>query len=387
MKNTRRLYLYSAIGIALLSAAGVAVNVMASNDDEAPVSAKPALTVNLEAPQPMPLPVRFGAHGTIAAWQEASIGSEVSGLRLSAVHVNVGDVVKRGQVLASFAPETPKAELAQMEAAVAEAEAAAIEAVANAERARSLQPTGAMSKQQITQYLTAEQTAKARVEAQKAAAQAHRLRLAKTQVLAPDGGVISSRSATVGAVTAGGQELFRLIRGGRLEWRAEVTSSEIVRLRAGMPARVVAADGSSVEGRVRMVAPTVDANTRSGIVYVDLPAAPGLKAGMFAQGDFDLGSSTALTVPQQALVMRDGFNYVFRVGPGDRVVQTRVTVGRRNGQRVEVIDGLQSEALLVARGAGFLNDGDLVKVVQPTAPSQVLAEAHSAVVPAKAGTQ
>ena len=199
------------------------------------------------------------------------------------------------------------------------------------------------------------------------------LRLARTQVVAPDHGVISARSATVGAVMANGQEMFRLIRGGRLEWRAEVTSAEMVRLHTGGTARIVAADGSIVEGRVRTVAPTVDANTRSGLVYVDLPASAGLKAGMFAKGDFDLGRSAALTVPQQALVVRDGFSYVFRLTDEQRVVQTRVTTGRRNAQRVEVVDGLQPDTPLVGRGAGFLNDGDRVKVVQSQAAAQLLA--------------
>jgi RND family efflux transporter MFP subunit len=376
MNKTRHLLVWSAITAAVLAATGVGLNVMASNaagPDSAADEARPALTVHIEAPQRIELAHGLPANGTIAAWQEAVIGADVPGLRLAAVHVNVGDVVTRGQVLATFTADTTQAELAQLEASVAEAEANAADAAANAARARTLEASGALSAQQIAQYLTAEQTAKARVDAQRAAAHAQRLRLARTQVVAPDHGVISARSATVGAVMANGQEMFRLIRGGRLEWRAEVTSAEMVRLHTGGTARIVAADGSIVEGRVRTVAPTVDANTRSGLVYVDLPASAGLKAGMFAKGDFDLGRSAALTVPQQALVVRDGFSYVFRLTDEQRVVQTRVTTGRRNAQRVEVVDGLQPDTPLVGRGAGFLNDGDRVKVVQSQAAAQLLA--------------
>ena len=112
-----------------------------------------------------------------------------------------------------------------------------------------------------------------------------------------------------------------------------------------------------------MIAPTVDTHTRTGLVYVDLPAHAALKAGMFAPGEFTLGRSVALTVPQQALVARDGFSYVFRLGADRQVVQTRVTLGRRAGERVELLDGLPPDAQLVASGAGFLSDGDRVKVV------------------------
>mgnify|MGYP002133770402 CR=1 FL=1 len=116
-------------------------------------------------------------------------------------------------------------------AALAEAEATLAEAAANAERAAGLQDTGALSASQIQQYATAALTARARVAAQRAAVQSQQLRLKQTQVLAPDDGIVSARSATVGAVVGSGQELFRLIRGGRLEWRAELPSADLARVR------------------------------------------------------------------------------------------------------------------------------------------------------------
>src|SRR5690606_17074369 len=145
---------------------------------------------------------------------------------------------------------------------------------ANAARARELQTTGALSAQQINQYLTAERTARARLEAQRAAGRAQQLRLSNTRVLAPDDGVISARSATVGAVLPAGQELFRLIRKGRLEWRAEVPATDLARIEPGMAVTVTAGGGAPIAGKVRVVAPTVDAQTRNGIVYVDLQASP-----------------------------------------------------------------------------------------------------------------
>ena len=341
--------------------------------DEAPAdTARPALTVSTAQPQRGAVPLRLAANGNVAAWQEASIGAESNGLRLDAVLVNVGDVVKAGQVLARFSPETVQADVAQARASLLEAQAVAAEATDNAERARSLQATGALSQQQIQQFTTAGQTAQARVAVARALLQAQELRLQHTQVRAPDSGVISARTATVGAVLGTGTELFRMVRKGRLEWRAEVTATELARIQPGAKARITGASGTTIEGTVRMVAPTVDPQTRNALVYVDLPPTPDFRAGMFARGEFALGSSDALTIPQEALVVRDGFAYVFVVGPQQRVQQRKVQTGRRIADRVEILSGLEADMSVAVRGAGFLNDGDLVRVGVPPTPTSAL---------------
>ncbi|WP_029527105.1 efflux RND transporter periplasmic adaptor subunit [Polaromonas glacialis] len=343
---------------------------------------KPALTVTAETPQTTRLPIRLVANGNIAAWQEAVIGAESAGLRLTEVRANVGDVVKAGQVLATFSTDSVQADVAQARASLLEAQANAADAAANAERARSLQSSGALSAQQINQYLTLEKTARARAEAAQAVLGAQQLRGRQTQVLAPDSGVISARTATVGSVVGSGAELFRMIRQGRLEWRAEVTSAELGRIGVGTPVSVVPASGGELKGRVRMVAPSVDPLTRSALVYVDLPSAAAkgstARAGMFARGEFELGATDALTVPQRALVVRDGFNYLFRLGEGNRVTQLKVQTGRLAGERVDVVSGLPADARIVVNGAGFLNDGDLVRVVQENESKQASPQAAPA---------
>ena len=355
-----------AIGAVLLAATVLFSSLSGAAVEKKKSAPKPALSVTTVRPTQTSLPIKLSANGSIAAWQEAIVGSETNGLRLLDVRVNVGDKVRAGQVLATFAPDTVQAEVAQSRASMAEAEANALDAAANAEKARTLQASGALSEQQINQYMTAAKTAQARLEAARATLAVQQVRLRQTQLLAPDNGVISARAATVGAVVGTGTELFRLIRGGRIEWRAEVTSSELGRLSAGMRATIVAANGVSLQGRVRMIAPTVDLQTRSALVYVDLPNNAGpipVKAGMFAKGEFDLGVSDALTVPQHAVVIRDGFSYVFVLGADSHVSRIKVQTGRRFGERVEVSGGLKPEAELVASGAGFLNDGDLVSKV------------------------
>ncbi|TXH88052.1 MAG: efflux RND transporter periplasmic adaptor subunit [Rhodoferax sp.] len=350
--------------IAVAAALGLwAVNSQAADPAKPAVAPKAALTVSTVQPQSTQLTVALAANGSIAAWQEASVGSEANGLRVAELHAAVGDKVQKGQLLVSFAAEGVQADVALARAALAEAQAMAAESQANADRARAVKDSGALSAQQVSQYLTAELSAKARVASAQAQLDAQLLRLKNTQVHAPDSGIISARNATVGAVVGAGTELYRLIRQGRLEWRGEVTAAELARVAPGTTVQVTAAGGAQVKGRVRTVAPTVDAQTRNGMVYVDLPGAKGFKPGMFARGEFALGASSALTVPQSAVVVRDGFSYVYRVGADSKVKQLKVQTGRVAGDQLEVLSGVQAQDKLVASGGSFLSDGDLVKVV------------------------
>lgn len=365
--------LIGAVGLGLLAARPSTAQTSAP----ATSSGKPALTISLVQTKSGSLPVKLSANGSVAAWQEASVGTETGGLRVVELHASVGDSVKKGQLLASFASESVQADVSLARAAVAEAQANAAEAAANAERARAVHGTGALSAQQINQYLTQEQTAKARVTSAQAQLDSQLLRLKHTQALAPDAGIISSRTASVGAVLGAGSEMFRLIRQSRLEWRGEVTSTELERIKVGTGVTLTSPSGAQVKGRVRSVAPTVDAATRNGLVYVDVlqsmgsgkTAVSAFKPGMFARGEFELGSSNALTVPQPAVVVRDGFSYVYRVGADKRVSQLKVQTGRVVGDHIEILSGVKSDDQLVASGGSFLSDGDLVKVVQTPATS------------------
>ena len=380
----------------VLTLAGLGLFTTRTQAADAPKAAaapKAALTVSIVQAKSSQLPVKLSANGGIAAWQEASVGSEASGLRVAELHVGVGDSVKRGQVLATFASESVQADVALARANLNEAQANAAEALANGDRARAVQGTGAISAQQINQYLTQEATAKARVASAQAQLDAQLLRLKQTQLLAPDSGIISARSASVGAVVGAGTEMFKLIRQGRLEWRGEVTSAEFARIKPGMTVLVTSPGGVQAKGKVRMLAPTVDAATRNGLVYVDLLSAStagqslggAFKPGMYARGEFELGSTGALTVPQTAVVVRDGFSYVYRVGTDSKVSQLKVQTGRVVGEQIEIQSGVKPEDKLVASGGSFLSEGDTVKVVDAADSKQKAAVAP--VAPAQAATK
>ena len=226
--------------------------------------------------------------------------------------------------------------------------------------------------------LTAEQVARARVAVLQAKLTADEIRLRQTDVKAPDDGTISARQATIGAVVQSGQELFRLIRRDRLEWRAEVPAADLARIAPGMKAMVYPPSGAPASASVRTVAPTVDAQTRSGLVYVDIARPGDARAGMFARGEIILGNAQGLTLPQSAVLMRDGFHYVYRVGDEGRVTQTKVVVGRHQGERIEIVSGIDGKARVVESGVGFLVDGDTVRVVDAvpgSAPANAPAKA------------
>ncbi len=331
------------------------------------VRSAPALSVEVTTPQSATWDVRIVANGPIQAWQEAIVGAELGGQRLTAVLADVGDTVRKGQVLATFNREAVAADEQAARAALAEAEALAAEARANADRTRRLQGTGALSPQDVQRSLTAEATAQARVGSARAQLNNQSLRLRQTQVLAPDDGVVTARTATVGAVGQAGQELFRLLRQGRLQWRAELAAADLPRVRAGLLAQLrVPGLADPIEGRVRVTSPTVDSQTRNGLAYIDLPAQAlrqGVRPGMFATGWLAEGQSTGQTLPQTAVALQDGFSYVF-VLEGSTVRRMKVKVGRHQGDRVEVLSGLPQGARVVAAGVGLLSDGDTVRVVQ-----------------------
>jgi RND family efflux transporter MFP subunit len=322
--------------------------------EDKPVAVKAALAVTVTTPSAQAWNIGITASGALNPWQEAIIASEISGLRITDVLVDVGEQVRKGQELAKLSQAAVKADVAQAQAKLDEARA-------NANRARSLKVSGALPAQQIDQYLTGETVAQAALDAQQ-------IRLSQTRIVAPDDGVISARTATLGAVLQTGTELFRMVRQNKIEWRAEVAGRDVATIKPGQKARLTLPTGENVTGEVRVVSPTLDASTRNATVYISLPSDSPAKAGMFAEGEILTGSSNALSLPQTAVILRDGNTYAFEIGTENLVSQRLVKVGRRADGRVEVTDGLSASARVVATGGAFLNDGDTVQIVDPKAP-------------------
>ncbi len=344
------------------TALGLGTLALASTEAVKSNAPKPALSVAAIQARVQTWSQTLSATGSLAAWREVQVGTEASGQRIERVLVDVGQRVRRGELLAQLASASLDADLVATRASLAEAVASAKEIAASAARVKSLAGTEAVSAQQLDQSAAQDAAAQARVASLKARVRADELRLAHTRVVAPVDGVITERDAVEGALPQPGQALFRLIREGRLEWRADVPATDLAQLAPGQRVRVTPAGGEPVEGKVRMVAPTVDAATRNGRVMVDLQPSPQARAGMFARGEFVLGQGDVLTLPQTAVLLRDGFAYVFKIEASNKVKQVKVAVGRRQADRVEIRSGLGSTDRVVAQGVGFLADGDTVKV-------------------------
>lgn len=319
------------------------------------------LTVAVTKPTPRVWPETVQASGWLRPWHEAVVAAEIDGLRVTDVLVDVGSVVARGQPLARLAAETVRADLRKDEAALATASADLAKARANADRARKLQESGALSAEKITEYLIAEQTAAASVESAEASVERRRIELARTTIVANDDGVITSRAVRLGTVVASGTELFRLVRGQRIEWQAEIPARLLARVREGMSASVVGPDDRRIEGTVRLVAPTVSSDTGRALVYVALPTEARPPIGLHVTGEIVLATTAALAVPESAILRRDGFGYVFVLGADRRVSRVRVETGRRDGDEIEILSGLDRSAVIVRSGGAFLSDGALVR--------------------------
>lgn len=363
MKTSQRI-IVAVVSVAVLAMGGKALLSQKSVAATAPAARPASLTVTAVAPARVSWPSTIPAQGAIAAWQESTISTEIGGLRIAQVLVDVGTPVKHGQEIATLAQESVIAGVHKQEAGVAQAKASLAQAKSDADRARSVSSSGALSEQKIQEYLISEETAQANLASAQAALESARIDLNRTHILAPDDGVISSRTAAVGTVVNAGAELFKMVRQNRLEWRAEVAAPQLGGLQAGQKAIVALPQGDEIAGRVRMIAPTLNTDTRTALVYVDLPKSSGAKAGMYAEGRIELGQSAAFTVPLSAVVLRDGTNYVFEIGKGNLIEQRQVKTGRREGDRVEILSGLAPEAHIAASGGAFLNQGDLVNVVK-----------------------
>jgi HlyD family secretion protein len=324
---------------------------------------RPTLTVEAVAAEQTTWPDSLVASGEVSAWQEAVIGSETSGLRLAEVLVDVGDHVRKGQRLARFRDDLPRAELVRLDAAVAEAAATLAKAQSDASRGLKLHDSGAVSGQLLESYQTQVQIGQAQLASAQASRDVQALHLADTTVVAPDDGMISSRMATLGAVGGAGQELFRLVRQSRIEWRAEIPSEASAYLAIGSEVRIRRADGSEVGAKLRQLAPTVNTRTRSMIAYVDVPADSGLSAGMYATGRFVLVARAATVVPESAIVLRDGNRYLMRVSADQRIHELKVRTGRRQGEAIEILSPLALGDHFVKSGGAFVTDGDLVHVL------------------------
>jgi RND family efflux transporter MFP subunit len=324
----------------------------------------PVIAVTVARVESRSLPRSVAGDGSVVAWQELVLGAEVAGLRVAEVVVDEGDHVRRGQVLMRFDTSLLDAQASQTEAGVKEAEAALQFLQSDAARAVALSRGSFIAQQTLEQRQSGALQAEARLVLARARLQEAIARLTQARLIAPADGIVIRRSGQPGTISAVGQEMFRLVRDGRLELDAKVPELELVHVQPGQTAHVIHGD-EVVQAVVRAVAPTVATDTRLGTVHIALPDGSGLRPGMFARVEIVVDAAPALAVPQGAVTYREDVPAAFVMDSNGYVSLRRLTTGMRRDGFVEVLAGLVPGQSVVTSGAGLLTDGDRVQAVSP----------------------
>jgi RND family efflux transporter MFP subunit len=280
--------------------------------------------------------------GTVRAKLRAALEAKVSG-RIEAMPVVFGQAVKAGDLIARLDVREIKAKLDQAKAMREQAEG-------ELKRFENLLQGKAVTQQEFDGV-----QARARVAA--ASVIEAETMLGYATVTAPFDGMIARKLVDVGDLASPGRPLVELEDPANLRFEAEIPEAIIsgVRVGAKMPVRVEAVT-NAFEGVVSEIAPTADPNSRTFRVKLDLPAAPGLRSGQFGRVAVPVGETTSPRVQATAVVLRGQMEIVFVVV--DQKAHLRlVKTGKRVGDEVELLSGVNPGELVVVEGATTLVDG------------------------------
>ncbi|MBQ0804979.1 efflux RND transporter periplasmic adaptor subunit [Sulfitobacter sp.] len=341
---------------------------------------------------------RIPISGTLEPYREVLVYPQVTGYPIEELMVDIGAKVAKGDTLAQLNTDTLKAQLSQANAEFVRAQAgvrqaqsqitstkaSAAQARSVLERTQQLDRSGNVTQAALDQAVANSQTADAAAasaedglevaKAQVLQAQAQldiaQLNLDHATIKAPTAGIVSARNAQVGAIaTSGADPLFRMIQDGVIEVKADVVETALAQIGIGDPAQVDIPGAGTVQGAVRLVAPTVDATNRLGDVRVSLEGSNALRTGIFAGGWIITDRHEGLTVPTTAILTDAKGDYLLEV-QDNTLIRRAITAGLIWNDVREVISGLDDGAVVVARASAFFSDGDKVNPI----PQKVVSE-------------
>jgi HlyD family secretion protein len=337
---------------------------------DAPAPQRPR-AVRVATIETRPLAREITASGTLRPREEAAVGSELAGYRVLSVLADVGDQVRRGQALVRLDPTLLEAQIVQQRAALDQQLVRQRQTADQARRVAGLQGTGVLADEQIAQRTSDAADAAAATRAARAQLQDTLTRRSRFTITAPVGGVVLARGVRPGDVTGGSATpFFTIARDGLIELQAELDEAALRSIRPGRPVRVRLADGTEVDGTVRLVSPQVTAETRLGLVYVGLPVRRDIRAGGFATASFGAASAPVLAVPEAAVVFTADGPRLTVVGPDDRVRQVPVRTGARGGGYVELLEGPPAGTRVALGASSFVIDGERVRPVRADAATR-----------------
>jgi len=369
-KARRRTY----IGGALAAVAVIGLWLLVHRNDPASESATgsaaaqaPAVTVL--APGRTTVAGRIAATGSLAARREMPVGVAGEGGQVVQVHVEPGQWVKQGQVLATIDRSVQVQQQASSAAQVQVARADAQLAQANLERAQKLVERGFISKADIDRLTATRDAAAARVRVASAQLGELRARTGRLNIVAPAAGLVLERKVEPGQIVSSGSgALFRLAKGGEMEMLANLSEADLAKVSTGVSAEVTPVGTQrSFTGQIWQVSPVIDPQTRLGEVRIALSYAPELRPGGFASAEIISGTVVAPVLPESALQSDAKGSYVYIVGSDNKVVRRDVKTGDITDSGVIVTSGLSGSERVVQRAGAFLQPGETV--VPKTAPA------------------
>lgn len=360
MKSSRLLFI--AIPAFLLGIAGC-------SSDRAIVAKAPETVRGLSFAQVQgrTVPELFEVVGTVRALRTAPISAEIMG-RVTAVSVQEGNAVRRGDTLLTIEDVQPKATLEQAQAALtaADHEAAAAEserALAQSTFARlnKLHEEKSISPQEFDEIKSRLQSATARRDsavagrAQAAAGlQQARILLDRARVRAPFDGVVTERRIDPGALASPGLPLLTIESAGRYRLEVGVNENDLkyVRLGAPVPVSLDAFEGTPMTGKVVQIVPAADSASRSFVVKIELPANANLRSGQFGHAEFARGQKKAILIPHTAVLEHGQLQSVYAVDDNNVAALRYVTLGKARAGDIEILSGLNPGERIVSDPGG-----------------------------------
>jgi len=370
-KSRKGIWLFAAVAVLVIALLALRFTQAVGQKNAAAEKTVPTVSVTQVGVSTVPTTISI--IGTIAARFDMPIGVEGDGGRVSAIFVEAGDHVKRGQVLAHLNVSVLEPQVANLEAALDQARAEAELADAEYRRAQAVGASGALSAEETQRRRSSAVTAAARVKVATAQLEEVRARLARTEIRAPADGVILTRNVEVGqTAVAGGEALFRLSKDGEVELRGQVAEQDLPLLKVGQSVDVRLTGTPKVyEGSIRLLGAVIDPATRLGTARVALTPDPNLRPGAFARAEVTVSNGERAVLPQTAVLTDDKGSYVLIVDAQNRVERRAVRVSGMVPEGVSIAEGVVGKEQVVATAGAFLQEGELVKPVELVKPAQV----------------
>ena len=368
-RRSRRLRIWIILGVvALVIVAFVAWKM--THKAPPPATGDTAPSVTVIVPGRHTVTAQIPAVGNIGARRDMPVGVAGEGGLVRAVLVEPGTWVAAGQVLATVDRSVQVQQANALVASIAQARADAELARSNLTRAKALVKSGFISQSDIDTKQSALDGANARVAVAEAQFKQQQATIGRLDIRAPTAGLVLTRAVEAGQIVSPGSgALFRIASEGKMELQARLAESDLQRVHVGSPAMVTPVGTTlKVPGVIWQISPVIDPTSRQGTIRIELPYNVALRPGGFAAAEVGGGVGDVPLLPESAVQSDAKGNFVYLVGPDNKVVRRDVKIGDVDDRGVTILIGLSGTERVVAAAGAFLNPGDKVKPdFQPSA--------------------